>query len=88
MVSYHQAVGAVQAFGDLRVMLLPGQPGPPRTTWIATDYSYNKLLAPRPGTSRDLRVMSITCDAARPFDSCGLRSCPIYLNNYEYMSRL
>ena len=33
---------------------------------VATDYHYEKLLALRLGASRDLRVMSITCDAARP----------------------
>jgi hypothetical protein len=66
MVSYHQAVDAVQDFGDLRVVLLPGQPGPPRTTWIVIDYAYEKFYALLPGTPRDSRVMSIASDAARP----------------------
>ena len=47
-------------------MLLPGQPGPPRTTWIAIDYAYEKFYALLPGTPRDSRVMSIASDAARP----------------------
>ena len=88
MESDHQAFGAIQAFRGSQLLNHAGPPGPLWTTWTATDYSYKKFFAPLPGTPRDLRVMSITRDAAWPLDSCGLRSCPIYLNNYEYMSRL
>ncbi len=46
--------------------------------WTAAD-SDKKFLAPPSGPS-------LACDAARPTDSCGLRSCPIYLSNSEYTS--